>query len=708
MSLHGIGFPIGMTSRSKVRTVYLCFDSDAMQKRAVWIQLRDLKVWLESLGANVLIIYLPPGPHGEKVGLDDWIAARKRDSLTDADIRESLLLLAMTELRQSPGEALDKENETAKTRRPAIFVDRSQLREKVRDALAALAQANDPPFLFCRAGMLTRLRHNGDSVELETFDDSALLCELSEAANWYRHSRSGEKIDVDPATNVIRAVRGARNLPFPTIDAVVRAPFFTTDGTLITTCGYHCGARVYLSLDEALAKQLAAVILPDRPTPEDVTWARSLLLDELLHGFPFADDASKAHAVALMLLPFVRKMIDGPTPNHAVGAPARGEGTGKGLLVQAACAPGLGEIAAIPETKDNDELRKFLLAILIEGAPIALLDNRKQEVNSGVLAAVLTASRWQDRILGKSKTARPTVLTTWVITGNALRVSGEIARRTIWIRLNANMPEPWKRRGFKHELPRWAYVHRAELIRACIILVRNWLALGRPDGGRSLGSYETWSRVMGGIIEAAEIPGFLVETSESTDDSTNNQDANRWNPFIEGWWEKYHEASVSPKDLLDLATELVPDTERATERGRETRLGNLLTRNVGQVFAVASVMESYLKIVRESVKRNEGGRRRGFALRVLPKTGAEVGEVVKTADSSENPPETKEKSLINLFHDRSLSSDKVSGAKAGEFKRISDDPPTPPTFAPYSASFMKSKTEDGDRVEDCEQIEDEV
>ena len=64
--------------------------------------------------------------------------------------------------------------------RPKIFVDSGQLRIKVAQALDALTLANDPPVLFRRAGILVRLRDNGDSVEIEAFDDAALLAELAE------------------------------------------------------------------------------------------------------------------------------------------------------------------------------------------------------------------------------------------------------------------------------------------------------------------------------------------------------------------------------------------------------------------------------------------------------------------------------------------------------------------------------------------------
>jgi len=91
-----------------------------------------------------------------------------------------------------------------------------------------------------------------------------------------------------------------------------------------------------------LAGDLRSQHFPERPTLDDVVWARNLLFEELFRDFPFEGESDRAHAVALALLPFVRRMIDGPTPSHAVNAPPRGEGTGKGLLIQVACAPGLG------------------------------------------------------------------------------------------------------------------------------------------------------------------------------------------------------------------------------------------------------------------------------------------------------------------------------------------------------------------------------
>jgi hypothetical protein len=66
------------------------------------------------------------------------------------------------------------------------------------------------------------------------------------------------------------------------------------------------------------AQNFALPTIAERPTPQQVAATRSLLLDDLLGDFPFVGDAERAHSVALLLLPFMRPMIPGPTPLHMV------------------------------------------------------------------------------------------------------------------------------------------------------------------------------------------------------------------------------------------------------------------------------------------------------------------------------------------------------------------------------------------------------
>jgi hypothetical protein len=548
-------------------------------------------------------------------------------------------------------------------KRPCIMVNGSQLRDRVKQALDALQLRNHPPLLFSRGGILVRLRDK--TSELEELDSKALLAELAEAADWLKSGK--DDTPADRPANVISAILGVPHLPFPQIDSVARAPFYTRDSKLVVQSGYHPDARVYLAPDDTLASQLNSQSYPENPTPEDVAWAGSML-DEMFCDFPFVNSASRAHAKALTLLPFVRLMIDGPTPNHAVSAPARGEGTGKGLLIQTACVPALGEVESSPETGDKEEIRKVLLAAVLENAPVVWFDNIQAEVNSGVLAAVLTARNWIDRILGKSKRFRGRVLTTWCIAGNGLRYSREIRRRTVTIGLDANMPGAWTRTGFRHELPRWALENRAALIRACIILVQNWIRQGCPAGTRVLGSYEDWARVMGGILEAAGIEGFLENRDEQSEET--DREAQRWTPFADNWWNVYGTTPVTAKDLLHLADHIMADDGK-TERSRVTRLGRLLMQQVNASFEVESYGDGYLKIVRAEVERPEGRADHGYALTQIAKSRNEVREVRESAQSQENPAKTKENFPPNLEPDHWSRFPEVREGQVAENKRES-------------------------------------
>jgi putative DNA primase/helicase len=58
------------------RRVFVAFDSDAMTKDTVQWALRRFTRFLEQRGAIVVPVHIPQGPNGQKMGLDDHIAAK--------------------------------------------------------------------------------------------------------------------------------------------------------------------------------------------------------------------------------------------------------------------------------------------------------------------------------------------------------------------------------------------------------------------------------------------------------------------------------------------------------------------------------------------------------------------------------------------------------------------------------------------------------
>jgi putative DNA primase/helicase len=168
------------------------------------------------------------------------------------------------------------------------------------------------------------------------------------------------------------------------------------------------------------------------------------------------------------------------------------------------------------------------------------------------------------------------VRTIWMATGNNPALSREIARRTVRCRMDAGVDHPESRSGFLHALPDWAHAHRADLVWACLTLVQNWSAAGRPPWtGTPLGSLESWCRTMGGIFEAARLPGFL-ENLEDFRESSDEESA-MWSAFLRRWWETYADREVTGPELFEIARDGL-DLGTGTTRAQQTTLGRFLAQ----------------------------------------------------------------------------------------------------------------------------------
>jgi putative DNA primase/helicase len=182
------------------------------------------------------------------------------------------------------------------------------------------------------------------------------------------------------------------------------------------------------------------------------------------------------------------------------------------------------------------------------GAPWVLLDNVTSLI-SAPLAAVLTATQWRGRCLGKSEIVDVPNDATWVATGNNVELSDEIVRRTIPIRLDLGVERPEQRTGFAHhELLSWVGTHRTTLVAACLSLIRAWMDAGCPDGNVTLGSYESWARLMGGVLG---VSGFLTERERLYTEA--DRETADWCALCEAWWATYASLPVTAKDVFEVA-----------------------------------------------------------------------------------------------------------------------------------------------------------
>jgi hypothetical protein len=341
--------------------------------------------------------------------------------------------------------------------------------------LARLTLRNNPergtPAVFQRGGLLVGMAFPlSESPKILVYDQGKMTAYLQREYVWQRETERGVKFTEPPAGFVTDVLSQSIYRGIAPLDDVVETPVFAPDGSVTTKPGYHPAAAIFYSP----APGFEVPPVPEHPNEDEIAKTRSLFLDDLYVDFPFADEASRAHALAAVLLPFVRSFIDGPTPLHAFDAPAIG--SGKTLLAALAAIIATGrEAAPMAHAGDDEEYRKMILARLLEGGGPILIDNVQdsRKVDSGALAAALTGTEYTGRILGVSKMGRAPNRALWMMTGNNLDMSREIARRTIVSKLVPEQERPHERREseFRHLLPRWAKEHRAELVHAALTLV---------------------------------------------------------------------------------------------------------------------------------------------------------------------------------------------------------------------------------------------
>ena len=519
------------------RLLRIVFDSDVARKPGVAQALARLKSFLERRHAIVEIVYLPDGAGRKKQGIDDFLAAGGTIAELDAFVSDSVQRpLAVVDLNELP----------------SILVTDRHLKDLVDDCWHLLVKANENrPFAFRRAGQLVRMDQADGMPLIRVWSEDDVHLVLERLARFERYAKEGEGYVLKPArlpTDVGKDMLAAWSKPVPPLRAIVRTPVVAADGSLSTAPGYHEASGLYY---DARGKPVPDV--SERPSPSDVRRARDLI-DEWLEDFPFQDDASRANAIALVLTYIARELFGGPTPLVVVTAPT--QGTGKGLFAQTAGVVMLGAAPAVTtEPHDGDEWRKRITAQLIQGAGMILIDNVKRRLASAELAAALTSEQWSDRLLGASEIVYVPNRAVWVATGNNVELDGEIARRSILIALDARRDRPWEGRTFRHpDLMEWVAENRGGLVWAMLILVRYWIARGRPSfSGRLVGSYESWTRVVGGILESAGVPGFLSNREELYRKA--DEESEEWRDFVAEWAARFGSTPVKASELADLVLE---------------------------------------------------------------------------------------------------------------------------------------------------------
>jgi hypothetical protein len=240
---------------------------------------------------------------------------------------------------------------------------------------------------------------------------------------------------------------------------------------------------------EAALAEVVDVIrcFPFRPEDATEDWQ-----PELEEGR--SPSASRSVMLSAVLTGLVRHTMRA-APLHAFSATKAG--TGKSLLARIVGIILTGRrAAALTQPRDEDEMRKRLLAVLAKGDPIVSIDNIERVLEGDSLCSVLTEDPWTERVLGVSEMATVSTRRLFMASGNNLMFSGTMERRAVQAVLDARSEKP-QEREFSFDAEMLAMERRPQLVVAGLTILRAYVTAGRPlaDKVKPIGSFEDWTLV---------------------------------------------------------------------------------------------------------------------------------------------------------------------------------------------------------------------
>jgi len=302
----------------------------------------------------------------------------------------------------------------------------------------------------------------------------------------------------------------------PLFNGVAAAPLLQDDGGICSAEGYDAFSGMWCEKVPDLTDRI-----PAKPTKEDAA-AALLLIREIFKTFcfaaaetvPYDPDGSYASeeqgrksqidivditkppgkdesAFLVGLLTAVCRPSLFLAPGLLLHAPAvSGAGTGKGLLARCICIIAFGrQPSAVTSGANAEELEKRIAAELIGGSPALFLDNQNgRSFKSDLLASAITERPASVRILGKSQMVPLNASSFVVLTGNALTVSEDLARRFIEVGFDAGTEDP-EEREFTIDIRAEVDERRPELLGALLTIWRWGRLTSDIKRGRALGSF---------------------------------------------------------------------------------------------------------------------------------------------------------------------------------------------------------------------------
>jgi hypothetical protein len=300
-------------------------------------------------------------------------------------------------------------------------------------------------------------------------------------------------VECDPSVKLVKMVQSLLlESRFRKLRAITDIPVLRRDGSMVKD-GYCKETQLVVRALPGVAEMVpeGSVSVQEAERALKVLW-------EPFVQFPFVSEADRGGMLAALLTAVLRPVL--PTA-PAFGMDAPTQGSGKSLLCR--CVGWLsGTFLVQPPlpVKDDDEVRKVLLTVLMEAPRAVVFDNMLGMLDSGALGAVLTSESFSGRILGTNTSLKAPTSVLIMLNGNNLALAGDMPRRVVTVRIDPQDEVPHARK-FKFDPEVEVRTRRVDMIAAALTLVK--AALGSAVKGR-VGSFEMWDEMVGQTVAWVE------------------------------------------------------------------------------------------------------------------------------------------------------------------------------------------------------------
>lgn len=353
---------------------------------------------------------------------------------------------------------------------PEIQVNDRQLRDLIEETWQAILAANKDPYLFQRNGKLVFIESAGDGFRIREMNKTLMDAYLTQVAKWHSTGKT-KKTEIFPPMRLARLLIDFPKQEIPYLEEVTTIPSFDRNGKLMNKFQYYPQEQLWLGLHPDFQE----MEISEKPSVDEVWASREFLQKSFFGHFSFKADSDNAQAMALIIQPFMRKMIRGPVPLYLLSS----ENGDNRVLAEA-----LGLLLSGRKpfecrlSPNDDKVRAAFLKALHDCHPIVVFDGSQSRfINSPSFASLIRAERWRARIPGTNTSASYENRTLWVLLADQTSFSEDFRRLCVPIRMV--QPENSDRKLAETYL-QLISENREQIVKAILTLIQHWIAVGKP------------------------------------------------------------------------------------------------------------------------------------------------------------------------------------------------------------------------------------